>query len=211
MALIKCKECKKEISDKADRCPHCGARMKREPLGCGVVVAGLILLYIFYVAFGDMLNPEKPLPKQASIKTFYQGDNWAVSEVSMTDESRQCELKSSPHYLDSNGNPEHGSTRLKVGHPANNVTFSGEKIGAYFKIAERFMFYVDDDSGIMIIPESPISGDRVIGKMIKGDAVKIKIDFGRGGISVHMFSLSGFAKAYKKLQDCVGIAPKHTR
>lgn len=25
MALIKCKECGKEISDKSDKCPHCGA------------------------------------------------------------------------------------------------------------------------------------------------------------------------------------------
>jgi len=26
MALIKCYECEKEISDKAPACPHCGAR-----------------------------------------------------------------------------------------------------------------------------------------------------------------------------------------
>lgn len=26
MALVKCKECGKEVSDKADMCPHCGRR-----------------------------------------------------------------------------------------------------------------------------------------------------------------------------------------
>jgi len=29
MALIECSECKKEISDKADKCPHCGAPTSR--------------------------------------------------------------------------------------------------------------------------------------------------------------------------------------
>lgn len=31
MALIKCKECGKEISDKAPACPHCGAPNKPKP------------------------------------------------------------------------------------------------------------------------------------------------------------------------------------
>ena len=30
MALIKCKECGKEMSNKADFCPNCGAKMDLE-------------------------------------------------------------------------------------------------------------------------------------------------------------------------------------
>jgi len=30
MALIKCYECEKEISDKAPACPHCGAPVKNQ-------------------------------------------------------------------------------------------------------------------------------------------------------------------------------------
>lgn len=64
MALIKCPECRKEISDKARECPHCGY-----PLGAGefkkvysesrglavaslivLVVLGLVLLYFFYAS-----------------------------------------------------------------------------------------------------------------------------------------------------------------
>ncbi len=30
MALIKCNECKKEISDQAEACPHCGSPVKKE-------------------------------------------------------------------------------------------------------------------------------------------------------------------------------------
>ena len=31
MALIKCYECEKEISDKAPACPHCGAPKEEQP------------------------------------------------------------------------------------------------------------------------------------------------------------------------------------
>lgn len=31
MALIKCNECGKEISDKADKCPNCGCPVKKQP------------------------------------------------------------------------------------------------------------------------------------------------------------------------------------
>lgn len=31
MALIKCSECGKEISDKADKCPNCGCPVKKQP------------------------------------------------------------------------------------------------------------------------------------------------------------------------------------
>ena len=30
MALIKCPECNKEVSDKAEVCPHCGIRLKED-------------------------------------------------------------------------------------------------------------------------------------------------------------------------------------
>lgn len=34
MALIKCKECAKEISDSAKQCPHCGFKKKKQTCGC---------------------------------------------------------------------------------------------------------------------------------------------------------------------------------
>lgn len=46
MALIKCRECGKEVSTKADVCPHCGAPQKkqqRKPIGCG---AGILILFL---------------------------------------------------------------------------------------------------------------------------------------------------------------------
>lgn len=39
MALIKCSECKKDVSTKAEKCPHCGAPVKAKTCGCAVIVA----------------------------------------------------------------------------------------------------------------------------------------------------------------------------
>lgn len=50
MALVKCRECHKEISTKADVCPHCGAPQKkkeRKPIGCGTGLLILILIGFF--------------------------------------------------------------------------------------------------------------------------------------------------------------------
>jgi len=47
MALKKCKECGKEVSTKADLCPHCGAKQKRKGIGCGGAI--LILIVIGFI------------------------------------------------------------------------------------------------------------------------------------------------------------------
>lgn len=58
MALIKCIECRKKVSEKAETCPKCGAPVgpsiaarKREQrngnIGCFIVMAGIAALYVF--------------------------------------------------------------------------------------------------------------------------------------------------------------------
>ena len=48
MALINCKECGKEISDKATSCPHCGYKLKEttgeEELSVAKAVAVVIII-----------------------------------------------------------------------------------------------------------------------------------------------------------------------
>ena len=48
MALTKCKECEKEISDRAKICPQCGVPLRFE-VGCGtlflVLLFAVVLLY----------------------------------------------------------------------------------------------------------------------------------------------------------------------
>jgi|OM-RGC.v1.035162127 hypothetical protein len=51
MAIIKCKECKKEISSSAKECPHCGFR--KYQMGCLtkliIIVIGITLACYFLI------------------------------------------------------------------------------------------------------------------------------------------------------------------
>jgi hypothetical protein len=46
MALIKCKECGNEVSNKAETCPKCGTRVARKPIGCGSAIFFIVLFLI---------------------------------------------------------------------------------------------------------------------------------------------------------------------
>jgi len=144
------------------------------------------------------------------VKTFYKGKNWTVQEVGITGEFKQCALRSSPDYFDSKY-PKYGSVHLNISYPSNNVTFSGENIGAYFKIAKQATLQVDEGKSVAITPETPIKGKSIIDSMVKGKVVKIEIDFGSGGYELHTFSLLGFTRAYKELQACAGIPSAQTK
>ncbi|MEP2447565.1 MAG: hypothetical protein ABJI69_10075 [Balneola sp.] len=80
MSLIKCSECKKEISDKASACPNCGNPIKlnyikKEPLnlknnsGCInaflIAIAALIIFIIFPDFGGNESKVSEPLHNKA--------------------------------------------------------------------------------------------------------------------------------------------------
>lgn len=54
MALVKCKECGKELSDKAKICPHCGYRNGKSITRKAILTFGGILLIV--VLFGGILT-----------------------------------------------------------------------------------------------------------------------------------------------------------
>lgn len=46
MALTNCKECDREVSNKATKCPHCGARLRKPRRGVfGTIVKWLFILF----------------------------------------------------------------------------------------------------------------------------------------------------------------------
>ena len=64
--LINCKECKREISTKAKKCPHCGTPVKRE-FGCiSSLVIGTVLLVIAWLMLGYFLGPESSTKVRAA-------------------------------------------------------------------------------------------------------------------------------------------------
>ena len=59
MALIKCPECKKEISNSAKNCPSCGYKISKSGIGCFTyLLIGLGILIFFYIIGGKCFNTE---------------------------------------------------------------------------------------------------------------------------------------------------------
>jgi hypothetical protein len=66
MAMTKCKECGAEISTKADSCPQCGAKRKKNS-GCALVLLGLLLLFIVAaIVAPDAQSPTSTAPSAAN-------------------------------------------------------------------------------------------------------------------------------------------------
>lgn len=57
MALRACKECGQEVSTKAERCPHCGASIRKQVSGCAGCLVVLVLGAIFLVVFAAVTGP----------------------------------------------------------------------------------------------------------------------------------------------------------
>jgi hypothetical protein len=61
MALIKCKECGKEVSTKAKECPSCGAHLKSSSSnGCFTIIAVIFIFGIIWFFF-IMNKSDKPI------------------------------------------------------------------------------------------------------------------------------------------------------
>jgi hypothetical protein len=66
MALITCSECEKELSDKADKCPHCGApRKPAKTSGCTLIVGALAGLVVLIFILGVVSDPKPAGPAAA--------------------------------------------------------------------------------------------------------------------------------------------------
>jgi hypothetical protein len=59
MALIKFKECEKEVSTEAEKCPNCGAPIKKKGIGYLSLIALFIVFIVFVIVLGSVLNASK--------------------------------------------------------------------------------------------------------------------------------------------------------
>jgi len=51
MAMVKCKECGKEISDTAKACPHCGAKRISKNINLAYGCLAVIFVFIIVVVY----------------------------------------------------------------------------------------------------------------------------------------------------------------
>lgn len=76
MALINCKECGKEVSDKADKCPNCGFNIATErntkatSKGCSFIFLGIAAIIFLAVIIGSFSNStDSSTEEQAVVDT----------------------------------------------------------------------------------------------------------------------------------------------
>lgn len=63
MAMTNCKECKQQISTKADTCPNCGASTKSKGIGCGATLVVLIGVVIIVGMFAPDTGTNSTAPQ----------------------------------------------------------------------------------------------------------------------------------------------------
>jgi len=81
MALTRCKECGREVSTKAEVCPHCGVVVKKKTSGCatlvaiigGVAVVGYIAASMSGNSLAPVPSPQPSVPASRPAKEWYEG------------------------------------------------------------------------------------------------------------------------------------------
>ncbi len=93
MALMQCKECGNEVSNKAESCPKCGVRVAAKPMGCGtligVIFLGVIIINVFTIIFSlgtgsgtsSASTSTSPEQKQAQAETTSPKSNFPTISV----------------------------------------------------------------------------------------------------------------------------------
>lgn len=66
MALVKCKECSNQVSNKAKTCPQCGAPIPKG-YGVGTLLVLVVMIFIVFVYLGE--TPTGSLPTASTLNT----------------------------------------------------------------------------------------------------------------------------------------------
>lgn len=126
MALIKCKECKSEVSSKADTCPKCGVKIAKKNMGCGSLLVISFLGLIIYSMFSSFFSAKKL--DETKSETEYASPAAAVSTLKTTTPGSQWDYSQSADPM------SNGITHFASVYSSNTVNFkfpyAGEQRGA---------------------------------------------------------------------------------
>jgi len=56
MAMIKCKECGNDVSNRAEKCPHCGNPVNPSPPFIGIGCLAIIIIYTAWYVFDKLFG-----------------------------------------------------------------------------------------------------------------------------------------------------------
>lgn len=113
MAMVNCKECKKEISNKAAACPHCGA--KNPGTRVRDVLAGLVVVIIGAWILSQCVGGESKTKDPAEAKAAASAPATAQAEKPLPESSRPTIGRSTATILGDLPTAERTSNPLKDG------------------------------------------------------------------------------------------------
>ena len=100
MALIECPECFEQVSDKASKCPHCGARIRKPRRGVfGTLIKWLFILFNILMLFWVIGGIGVTNDAISSAKTSAWHDDAADAVVHRRHHSRHSALPHPPEGL----------------------------------------------------------------------------------------------------------------
>ena len=110
MALIKCSECKKEISNKADLCPHCGRKLRKTPWGCLTILllSGLIIAAIIS---SESDKTKQNLLPQLNIEAGWSETRLRIKNINTLHWNYMEIYLNGPHYRWKGLAPQKGETK----------------------------------------------------------------------------------------------------
>lgn len=81
MALVKCRECKKEVSSEAKTCPHCGIESpaKAPPNGClGIILLAIIVagVWMWFSGGSDSQAEQTAAQNTLAVSASEYGETW---------------------------------------------------------------------------------------------------------------------------------------
>ncbi len=143
MALIKCIECGKDISDTVKSCPHCGYIYKEEKkitTGKVVLIVAIMIIVAIILFFGGTYLFFDVLPKvfvDAEVKSFYGNYELVESDLSNLKDTRfeNCILKKEITINEKNS--------FKDGDLVNSIGYGNFESG--------YGFTKDDKLGIFVL------------------------------------------------------------
>ena len=109
MALVKCKECNKQISDTAEKCPNCGFKKKQWSIGWK---GTLFIIFVVLYGIGELTEDKK---SEKKIKS-YNSSTTMTKSINRDGRAKLMAQYNDPGYVESSF-PQDESFWIKIKSP----------------------------------------------------------------------------------------------
>ena len=130
MALIQCKECKKEVAKSAKTCPHCG--VKDPAITTKQKLGGCLVLIVLAIGFGVYMASGDKEKAAAAPKTCAGNDTQCLFDANLATALTKCKplversAKYDFEWIDGMLDP--AFTHARLNGKKNQLTFIGDKV-----------------------------------------------------------------------------------